>query len=298
MNGHFILYALMSVMVLLWSANFIVGKLALREFPPVLLGALRIGLAGVFVAPVYWRKVRNAGEQFRPGRELLLLAFVAACGVGNQLLFLVGLNRTSVAHSALIIGTGPIFVLLIAARIGLEQITLRKVAGMTMALGGVAVLVHQASGQHAAGAAQTEATLAGDAVTAVACVLFSMFAVYGKKATESYGTLAVNGFAYVGGAALLAPVVLWQARGFPFANVSAAGWSSLVYMALFPSLICYLIYYHALTHISATRVSAFIYLEPLIATLMAIAFLGERVTTPLVASGTVIFAGVYLTERG
>jgi drug/metabolite transporter (DMT)-like permease len=298
LNGHFILYALMSVMVLLWSANFIVGKVALREFPPVLLGALRIGLAGVFVAPVYWRKVRAAGERFRPSRELPLLAFVAACGVGNQLLFLIGLNRTSVAHSALIIGIGPIFVLLIAARIGLERITLRKIAGMAMALAGVAVLVHQASGPRASGSAQTEATLAGDAVTAAACVLFSMFAVYGKKATESYGTLAVNGFAYVSGAALLAPVMLWQARGFSFAHVSAAGWSSLVYMALFPSLICYLIYYHALTHISATRVSAFIYLEPVIATLMAIAFLGERITAPLVASGTVIFAGVYLTERG
>jgi drug/metabolite transporter (DMT)-like permease len=298
LNGQFILYALMSVMVLLWSANFIIGKVALREFPPVLLGALRIGLAGVFVAPVYWRKVRTAGEWFPPGRELFLLAFVAACSVGNQLLFLIGLDRTSVAHSALIIGIGPIFVLLIAAGIGLERITLRKVAGMTMALAGVAVLVHQASGPRASGSAQTEATLAGDAVTAAACVLFSMFAVYGKKVTESYGTLAVNGFAYVGGAALLTPIMLWQARGFPFAHVSAAAWSSLVYMALFPSLICYLIYYHALTHISATRVSAFIYLEPVIATLMAIAFLGERLTAPLVASGTVIFAGVYLTERG
>jgi drug/metabolite transporter (DMT)-like permease len=298
LNGQFILYALMLVMVLLWSANFIIGKVALREFPLVLLGALRIGLAGVFVAPVYWRKVRTAGEWFPPGRELFLLAFVAACSVGNQLLFLIGLDRTSVAHSALIIGIGPIFVLLIAAGIGLERITLRKVAGMTMALAGVAVLVHQASGPRASGSAQTEATLAGDAVTAAACVLFSMFAVYGKKVTESYGTLAVNGFAYVSGAALLAPIMLWQARGFPFAHVSAAAWSSLVYMALFPSLICYLIYYHALTKISATRVSAFIYFEPVIATLMAIAFLGERITAPLVASGTVIFAGVYLTERG
>ena len=137
-----------------------------------------------------------------------------------------------------------------------------------------------------------------DAITAVACVLFSLFAVYGKQAAERYSTVAVNGFAYVSGAALLAPIALWQARGFPFAHVSAAGWSSLVYMALFPSVICYLIYYHALTHISASRVSAFIYLEPLIATLMGVAFLGERITGALVAGGTVIFTGVYLTERG
>jgi len=282
-------------MVLLWSANFIVGKVALREFPPLLLGALRIGLAGIFLAPAYWRKARTNGGIWPP-TDLMLLAFLAVCNVGNQLLFLLGLHRTSVAHSALIIGVGPIFVLLIAAAMGLERITLRKTAGMTLALGGVAALAYQAS--RASGAAPTEATIAGDTITAAACVLFSLFAVYGKRAAQRHSTVAVNGFAYISGAALLAPILLWQARGFSFAHVSAAGWSSLVYMALFPSVICYLIYYHALTHISASRVSAFIYLEPLIATLMGVAFLGERITGSLVAGGTVIFTGVFLTERG
>jgi drug/metabolite transporter (DMT)-like permease len=129
-------------------------------------------------------------------------------------------------------------------------------------------------------------------------VLFSLFAVFGKRAAERHSTVAVNGFAYISGAVILAPILLWQARGFSFAQVSAAGWSSLVYMALFPSVICYLIYYHALTRISASRVSAFIYIEPFIATLMGVAFLGERITGSLLAGGTVIFTGVYLTERG
>jgi len=284
-------------MVLLWSANFIVGKVALREFPPLLLGALRIGLAGIFLIPAYWRKTRSTGGIW-PQADLRLLAFLAACNVGNQLLFLLGLHRTSVAHSALIIGVGPIFVLLIAAAMGLERITLRKTAGMILALGGVAALAYQASVPRASGAGSTEATIAGDTITAAACVLFSLFAVYGKRAAERHSTVAVNGFAYITGAALLAPILLWQAREFSFGQVSAAGWSSLVYMALFPSVICYLIYYHALTRISASRVSAFIYLEPVIATLMGVAFLGERITGSLVAGGTVIFTGVYLTERG
>ena len=298
MNAHFLLYTLISLMVVLWSANFIVAKVALREFPPLLLGVLRIGLAGVFLAPAYWRKARARGALFRPETDLALLVFLAACNVGNQLWFLIGLNRTTVAHSALIIGIGPIFVLLIVASMGLERITLRKIAGMAIALGGVSMLVHQASAQAAPKTDSAAATLTGDAVTAVACVLFSLFAVYGKRATERHSTIAVNGFAYVSGAALLAPLMLWQGRDFQFAHVSAAGWGSLVYMALFPSVICYLIYYYALSRISASRVSAFIYLEPVIATVLAVAFLGERITAPLVAGGTVIFTGVYLTERG
>ena len=61
MSSPLALYSLISLMVLLWSANFIIGKVALREFPPLLLGALRIGLAGLFLAPAFWRKARTAG---------------------------------------------------------------------------------------------------------------------------------------------------------------------------------------------------------------------------------------------
>lgn len=293
------LYTAIAAMMLLWSANFIIAKVALRDFPPLLLGALRIGLAGIFLAPVYWWRGRApaAGERVQAGPGLWLLIFLAVCNVGNQLLFLIGLRRTSVSHSALIIGIGPIFVLLIAGATGLERITWRKLVGMGIALAGVAVLAREA-GSRGTGSVQTEATLAGDAITAGACILFSMFAVYGKKATALYGSVAVNGFAYMCGAVLLAPVILWRSQDFAYRGVSLAAWSSLLYMAVFPSVVCYLIYYYALTRMPATRVAAFVYLEPVIATLLAVAFLGERVTAPLAASGTVILTGVYLTERG
>ena len=53
------------------------------------------------------------------------------------------------------------------------------------------------------------------------------------------------------------------------AHVSAAAWLSMLYMALFPSVLAYLIYYYALAHIPASRVSAFSYLQPVFATAMA-----------------------------
>jgi drug/metabolite transporter (DMT)-like permease len=69
-------------------------------------------------------------------------------------------------------------------------------------------------------------------------------------------------------------------------------------MAIFPSVVSYLIYYWALGHISASRVAAFSYLQPALATTMAVLALGERVSPAMVAGGAVIFSGVYITERG
>ena len=292
-SSHTLLYTLIAAMVLFWSANYIIGKIALREFPPLLACGLRIALAGLFMLPIYASQ-ESAGAWSR--RDLPMLIYLGLFGVTlNQLFFLVGLSRTSVVHSVLIIALTPIFVLVIAAIAKQERITARKAAGMLIAFGGVALLNVAPSAEGAPG---SRPTALGDLFVFLAAMTFSLFTVLSKNVSLRHSSITVNTFSYVGGALALAPLTLWQSRGFAFARVSAAGWSSLVYMALFPSVICYLIYYYALGHISASRVAAFSYLQPVIATAMAAMALSERVTLPLVAGGAVIFAGVYLTERG
>jgi drug/metabolite transporter (DMT)-like permease len=288
-TSHTLLYILIALMVFFWSANYIVGKIALREFPPLLLGGLRICLAGLFILPAY---VTQKGAESPRKSDLPMLVYLGLFGVTlNQLFFIIGLSRTSVLHSSLIIAMTPIFVLAIAAIIKQEQITVRKAAGMLIAVIGVGILnaIPASTG--------ATPTLLGDVFVFLAGVTFAMFTVLSKKVSLRHSAITVNTFAYVGGAVALAPVVIWQGQSFSYRAVTLAGWSSLLYMALFPSVICYLIYYYALGHISASRVSAFSYLQPVIATLLAALTLGERVTLPLVAGGAVIFSGVYLTER-
>ncbi len=293
MNGPIVLYSLIMLMVTLWASNFIVGKVALQEFPAILLGSLRIIFAGVFLAPIYWLKKPSAPAQHSMWKDLPLLMALAFFNTGNQIAFVAGLSLTSVAHSALLIGLSPILVLLIAAAVKQERITGMKVAGMGIALAGVALLVSQAQGRTGSGA-----TLLGDALVFVAALGFAAFTVLGKRATVRHSSLAVNAFAFIGSALALMPFVWWRFRTFAFDRVTAAGWTSLIYMAVFPSVVCYLIYYYALTRVPASRVSAFSYLQPPLAAAMGVLFLGEHITTPLVAGGTVIFTGVVLTERG
>ena len=280
-------------MVLFWSANFIVGKIAFREFPPLLLCGLRVGLAGLFMIPVY---LSQQGEATWGKRDLPVLLYLGLFGVTlNQLCFLIGLSRTSVVHSVLIIAMTPMFVLLIAAMMKQERITLRKALGMLIALGGVGIL-HALPSADAAPSAQP--TVLGDLFVSFAALTFAAFTVLGKSVTGRHSGITVNTFSYVGGALALAPMTFYQARNFAFSQVTATGWASLIYMAMFPSVVCYLIYYYALRRISASRVSAFSYLQPILAALMAAAALRERVTLSMVAGGVVIFSGVYLTERG
>ena len=288
------LYSLVSLMTFFWSANFLIGKIALREFPGPLAAALRVLLAGLAIVPFY--RLRSGGWGRWAKKDLLLLAILGAVGIGvNQFCFIVGLSRTTVAHSALIIGMTPILVLLIAAARGLERITPLRLGGMALAFAGVGVL----SLEHGAGnGARSTPTLAGDLITLAAATAFATYIVFSKEIRHQYPALAANAVLFGSAAIIVLPVVFWQGWSFPFANVSAAGWLAIFYMAAFPSLFCYLVFYYALGYFAASRLSAFSYLQPALATLLGVALLGEHFSWLAAAGGAIILGGVFLTERG
>ncbi len=108
----------------------------------------------------------------------------------------------------------------------------------------------------------------------------------------------MNAFSYSVGAFTLAPLSIWKAPAVKLAAISSTAWLGLAFMAVFSSVISYLIYYHALTFIPASRVAAFSYLEPVLASLLAFAFLGEPVTRSLFMGGALVLGGVWVAERG
>jgi drug/metabolite transporter (DMT)-like permease len=291
LKGQPYLYGLIFLMILFWSANYIVGKVALREFPPLLLSGIRITMAGAFILPIYWSQPKRSVRSFSDAVRLVTLGIL---GVAlNQLFFVVGLGHTTVAHASVIVSAGPVLVLLIACAMKLEKLTHPKLIGMLIAMAGISALkLFQDSSTSA------HATWFGDVFVFLSTLTFALFTVFGKPLTRHYSSATVNTFAYVGGAIALAPVTLWQASMFPLSRISTTGWLCAVYMALFPSIAAYLIYYYALTHIAASRVASFSYLQPVFATAMAVFLLNERLTAPVIASGIGILAGVYITERG
>jgi drug/metabolite transporter (DMT)-like permease len=287
------LYSLIAVMVVFWSLNYIVGKIALRTFPPLLLASLRTTLAALFILPVYlWKRRRERVPELWGGGEGRSVVLIALFGVAlNQVLFVLGLSRTSVAHSALVVAVSPVLVLLLSGFLGHETVSRWKMLGMAVAVAGVAVL-NLAPGK------MRGSSILGDSLTFLAVLTFALYTVTSKQLAARHGALTLTTFAYLGGALMLAPVTLWLGWNFAFSATTLTGWLSVAFMAAFPSVLCYLIYSHALAHIPASRVSAFSYLQPLIAGAVAVPVLGEPITSALAAGGALVLAGVCITERG
>ena len=225
-------------------------------------------------------------------REAGVLIALGVCGVAmNQFFFVLGLGYTSVAHAAILIGLTPVQVLLLAAAARQETLTGRKLIGLGIALAGVAALQISRVG----GAAPS---FAGDALILLSGFCLAVYSVFGKRVTARHDSVTMNMYAYVGGAVALSPILVWNAPHIDFASVRAAAWLSIAYMAVFSSVVSYLIYNYALARMAASRVSAFSYLQPFLATLMAIPILGEHLTAPLLFGGAMVMTGVWVTERG
>ena len=292
-TSAFRLYSLILLMVSLWAANFIFGKIVLREMPPLLVMGWRMVLAGLMMVPVYLLHVRKTRRPGFSWQELPLLLALGLLGVGlNQLLFVNGLSRTSVAHAAIMIGLQPMSVIVLTAITGQERMNAVRALGMALALGGVAVL--QFGG---AAASKGVATPLGDLLVFLAGFTFACFTVAGKATMGRVGGVVVNAVAYVGTAVVLLPTTVWYSQGFDYGAITWQAWASLFYMALCPSVIAYLIFYWALARIPASRLSAFSYLQPLLATLLAIPFLGEFPNMSLALGGALVLAGVFVAER-
>ena len=287
-----LLWFLLALMILFWAANFVVAKHTVTEIPPLLTAGLRMILATVFILPIYIWEGRRVRAHRWSWSDLPAILGIGVIGIaGNQVMFLLGIKRTSVAHAAILFALAPVMVLLLATALKHERISLRKVTGIAIAAAGVLTL-------QLTGGQGGEASAAGDLLVVAGTAAFSLFTVFGRPCSARLGSIAVNTIGFAGCALALLPITLFEASRFDFGAVSSLGWAGLLYMAAFPSVVSYLIYYYSLTRMPASRLAALTYLEPPIATLLAVAVLGENITYSVLTGGGLVLAGVWFTERG
>ncbi|MGD1073493.1 MAG: DMT family transporter [Bryobacteraceae bacterium] len=292
MNPHVILYGLITVMLLCWSGNYVAAKIAFREVPPLLTMCLRTTISALLMIPIYWVESRKTRTQWT-WREVRIVFAMGVLGMTlNQFFWTIGVARTTVVHSSMIMGTTPLWVLLMARAMGIESITWPKVGGMAIAMAGLAMLQVFRPQVSSSGP-----TLEGDFLVLLCALALGGMTAFGKRWKPKSGGVRIVGMGYGVGTLLLAPAWWISSRGFDYRAVSRGAWAGVVYMAVFSSITGYLIYYYALARIPASRMAAFQYLQPVFATVMAMVILGEELTAPLVAAGGIIFAGVYVTER-
>ncbi len=263
-------YLLLMLTLLFWAGNFNLARAVNADVPPLALSFWRWTTAGLILLPFAWKAMRQALPLLRA--HWLLVGALAALGVaGFNSLVYIGLQTTTATNGVLLQTVTPVLTLLLASLILREHSSLRQWSGLAISLFGVLVIITRAD-VHVF--QQLDFTV-GDLWMLAASLDWAMYTILLRKLPGGLKGLPILGFTVLLGALGILPFYLYESltvQTMPFTPISVG---SVLYVAIFPSLLSYLFWNHATQKLGAGRTGQFGYLLPVFGILLAVLFLGE-----------------------
>ena len=280
----------MLLVTVCWASNIIAGKQGLTGFSALALAQLRVLGTGVTYA-ICFLAARRVGQLKLSRRQWLFLIATALSGVAlNQLFFIGGLANTTAAHAGLIVALGPVMVLVIAVLIRLEALTVWKFTGMMVSFAGVGILT--ADAMRGGNGGQWTA----DVILLIGTALFAIYTVLMKEIANEFDALTLNTLIFGLGALLMMPICAPAVAATHWAGRGLEAWWGLAFLVFLGSVVPYMLFASVIKELSASRVAAFNYLQPVVASGLGIWIFSEKLTAKLLIGGALILAGVYLAE--
>ena len=264
----------------------ILGKLALAGIPPFLFAAFRVG-AAAFLLEVFHRA--GDPQPIRPADRPRLFLY-GLLGVSfNQVLFILGLYYTTAINTTILTATIPVLTLVAAVALGRERLTVRGAAGVVLAGAGALALLG------AQRFAWSSDTFRGDLLLVGNSTSYSLYLVLSRPALARYRAVPFTAAVFRYGAILIALLAIPSLLRFDPRAVTPLAWSCLAGVVVCCTVLPYLLNSWALARTHASRVAFYVFLQPLIATGLAIVVLGEALSLKTAAAGLLILAGLAVT---
>jgi drug/metabolite transporter (DMT)-like permease len=288
MSRKVIAHILLFLVNLFYGANFIVSKLVMPTFilpQAFILIRVSITVTLFFIIGRFWGNEKVDKKDF-----LLLLACSFFGVVINQEMFFAGLNITTPINGALIMIMTPILVMLISFLTGRENLTWQKIAGLILGTSGAFIII---SGK---GLNFSSKTALGDFYILLNASSYAVYLVIVRPLMKKYHPMTIIKWVFLLG---LPWVILFGARQFSdiqWHQFTTTAWLGLIFVVVFATFCAYLFNMIALREVHSSVVGAYIYMQPILATLISIAVGKDRFTTEKGISALLIFSGVYFVS--
>ena len=273
----------------IYGANYSVAKEVMPAyFAPFGIIVLRVSGAILLFALLFLRKTERIRKEDRM-RFLLCGLMGVAC---NQLLFFKGLSLTTPIEAAIILTANPVLVLIAAAVIARERITSWKALGILLGLIGAMILILQRP--HTAEGSEN---YLGNLMILLNAAFYAVYLVIVRPLMQRYRASTVMLFVFLCGWIPILPIGMSEVMAVDWVNVPMWAFGSLAFIVVGATFLAYILNAYALATVSASVVSIYIYLQPFLAALIAIAWGKDELDMSKIISAAFVFAGVWLTSR-
>lgn len=277
-------YVLVNLSTLLWATNVALGRLLRQDIGPFTLAAARFTIAAL----VYSIVVARWGSRTPvAGRQWLPIIGMGLTGVfGFSSLLYAGLRDTTATNGALINGSGPLVIGILATVFLGERFGLRGVVGALLSLAGVIVVVSNGSLAVLTGQQINE----GDVLVLLAVGAWGAYSICTRVATRSRSALEATWLSTLCGLPLLYAAAVWEA-GHRLPTLSSNVLLAVLYIGLFPTVIAYLTWNQGVRGLGPGKAAAFYNMLPVFGALVGALFLGEHFGPPQLLGGGLIITG-------
>lgn len=274
----------------IYAANFSLAKIAMPTYIEPFGFILLRAIAGT---TLFWLSSLIIREKV-PRKDVLRLAVCGLFGVAiNQLMFFKGLDMTTPINGSLIMLTTPILVLIFSVIAFREPIGWMKIAGVALGLAGAFVLIWSNASENVANAPNP--TL-GNIFVAINAAAYGIYLILVKPLTAKYHPITLLKYVFGFGLLYVIPFGYYEASQIQWESLPLKVWWVLAFVLFGVTFLAYLLNAAALTIVKPSVVSSYIYLQPLLASIIAVAIGSDQLNAVLLLAGGMIALGVFMVS--
>lgn len=283
-------YLMLTGMALCFGGTWVAASVAVDAAPPFTIAAVRFGIASVLL----YAWARLSGRPLSPLRRSdwpMVVGLGLTAVAGYNWLFLTGLTLAPATDGAIIVpGLAPVFTALLAGALLGERLGARGFIGLAVAAVGLFLVVNPAGGTDAR-------RLLGDALFISGAALWGVYSVLARRASRRFSAVSASLYGTAFGTVVLVPAAILEGGGDALLQVPLEALAGIAYLAVFGTVVAFVLLNLGVARIGAARASAFALLVPIVGVLSSVAILGERLGSLTLVGGGVVLIGLWLVEH-
>ena len=284
--------ALLVLSALFWGGHWVVARAVHTEASPFALSFWRWFTAALVFAPFAWRPLVADAARLRAQWKWIALLSLCGTGIYNGIGY-VGIQYTTATNALLIQSVTPAIIPVLAFFLVGERIGPAAIAGVAISCSGVLVIACRLDFDALASLQLNK----GDLWLLVNVALWALYTVCLRWKPQGLHPFSFLFAVILVGVVQLLPFYAFEIAQGGGAHFSVGGAFGILYLGIFPAILCYLMWNRAVAEVGAARAGPYLYLVPVFGTAMAYAFLGERLHLYHLVGVILIFAGIWLASK-
>jgi drug/metabolite transporter (DMT)-like permease len=275
----------------IWGSTYLAIRFAIETLPPFLMVGSRFLVAGM--AMYIWLRARGAEAPQAVHWKSAAIKGVLMPVLGTGVVVWAE-EKVPSGVASLLVAIEPLWiVLLLWGRPGGTRPNTWVIGGVVLGLAGLYLLVDP-------GGDMQQGNLLIEGILLLAALSWAIGSLYSKRAPQPSAKFLGTGMEMIAAGVILIAggLLTGEAHHFSIAAVSAKSWLSLLYLIGFGSIIAYTAYLWLLATVSATLVSTYAFVNPVVAVFLGWAFASEPLNARMIAAAAIIVGAVALITIG